>query len=333
MSFGTPPSSDDWGFYVDTRTNSTHWLAAPPPERAPLPIGQIIGHAPKQWWERKLEVETFKRVGKARRQLRQRHRRSSEKEAAFESKGTDLPNAMSHPGPNLSSFEPEWFTECWQECRRAKVVAPRATSRRKPSNTAPLLCVSKAPPTRLPQNIRRVWKAVPTMPPQVSWQSAHEAAWLNAQEPTLEPEGEPESEESTGCATPSAGMPRMSAAAPAFTPATTLVPQYTEVYCRVPAVAERLRLAQAELIRTNAESTAAQVAFDAAYTEVCHLVVHCCRCGLWGPSQCCAICGSWVCSLHESALDHPCFGHLNTGAAEEAACEVVLLRTVRDLVG
>jgi hypothetical protein len=316
MSFRTPPSSDDWGLYVDTRTNSTHWLAAPPPERAPLPIGQIVGHAPKQWWERKLEVETFKRVGKARRQLRQRHRRSAEKVAAFGTNHTDLPNTMSHPGPNLSSFEPEWFAECWQECRRAKVMAPRAASRRKPPDTAPLKCVFKAPPTRMPQSIRRIMEAVPPMPPHVTWQSAHEEPF--EPEELVEPETEPESEESTCSATPSAGMPRMSAAAPAFTPATTLVPQYTEVYCLVSAPMPQ-------------------------YTEVCYLVPvpmpecsgweHCCRCNLWGPSQCCVICGSWVCSLHESALDHTCFGLPDTEAAEEAACEIVLLRTMRNLVG
>jgi hypothetical protein len=306
MSFRPPPKSDDWGLYVDV--GKAHWLAAPPPERAPLPVGRIFGHIPKQWWERKQEVETSKRAGKARRQLRQRDRRRTERVAANGANHTDLPNKMSHPGPNLRSFEPEWFAECCLECRRVKVMAPRAPSRKLP-DIAFLKCVFKAPPTRMPQSIRRIMEAIPPMPPHVTWISAHEEPF----EPELvEPETEPEGEESTCSVTPSAGMPRMSAAAPAFTPATTLVPQYTEVYCLVPTPMPQ-------------------------YTEVCYLVPvpmpecsrweHCCRCNLWGPSQCCVGCGSWVCPWHKGALDHTCVGLL---ATEEG--ELVFQRTMMDLV-
>jgi hypothetical protein len=125
MSFGPPPKSDDWGLYVDV--GKTHWLA-PPPKRAPLPVGRI----PKQWLERKKEVEDSRRAGKARRQGAQRDRRRAEKVAANGAGHTDLPNKMSHPGPNLLSFEPEWFAACCLECRRVKVMAPRVAPRKLP---------------------------------------------------------------------------------------------------------------------------------------------------------------------------------------------------------
>ena len=318
MSFRPPPGSDDWGLYVDV--GKAHWLAAPLPKfakRSPLPVGRVFGRIP-QWQESLREAEASRRAGKARRQLRKRHRRSAEKRAANGPIHFDLPNKMSHPGPNLSSFEPEWFAEYCQECPRV-ITAPRAASRRKLQDIASLKCVFRAPPThpsrKMPQSIRRIMEAIPPMPPQVTWLSAHEDIF----DPELaEPEIEPESEESTCSASPSAGMPRMSAAAPAFTPAATLVPQYTEAYCLVPGPMPQ-------------------------HTEVCYLVPIpmpecsrwelCCRCDLWGPSQCCIGCGSWVCPWHKGALDHTCVGLLDAEAAEEAAREIVFQRTMRDLVG
>jgi hypothetical protein len=300
MSFRAPPSSDDWGLYVDV--GKAHRLASPTPERTPMPAGQIPGQASKSWWERKQEVLASRRVGRIRRQLRQKIRRGADKVAAGGYSITDLPNKMSHPGPDPRDLEPERFADCCTECRRVKETS-RAASRRKLQDIPFLECVFKAPPTRMPQSIRRTMP----VPPYVTWLSVHEEPF----------EPEPESEESTCSASPLAGMPRMSAAAPAFTPATMLVPSYTEVYCLVPTPMPQ-------------------------YTGVCYLVPvpipersgweHCCRCNLWGPSQYCVGCGSWVCPLHESALDHPCFGLLDTEAAEEAACEIVFQRTMRDLV-
>jgi hypothetical protein len=175
-SFGPPAKSNDWGLYVELGTPTSIRTARTP------------GLQPCNW-ELRLEQEEVRATRKRAAADTKSAELSQEREAqawlldwwthqsGASAAKEDWPSTRYHSGPDWSSFFPSGS---------GPETAPPVVAGRSPSGSG-LLLIHKAPPERLPPDIRRTLDATSSAPRTMAWMSSNDRL-ANA-----EPEREPES--------------------------------------------------------------------------------------------------------------------------------------------